>query len=105
MPKAIAFRTLLFSFCVVFLATLWLAWQPVMGVSADLFLIIAALVQSIILTSPLLVLYSLEQTLQRRGYKTLYLQILMYFVCLAIVVFMVANYKLRDMPQPSTLLP
>jgi len=97
MPKAIAFRTLLFSFCVVFLTTLWLAWQPVMGVSADLFLLIAAFVQAIILTSPLLVLYGLEQSLQQRGYKTFYLQILMYVVCVAIVIFMVANYKLRDM--------
>lgn len=97
MPKAIAFRTLLFSFCVVFLTTLWLAWQPVMGVSADLFLLIAAFVQAIILTSPLLALYGLEQSLQQRGYKTFYLQILMYVVCVAIVIFMVANYKLRDM--------
>src|SRR5690554_5607309 len=97
MPNTLALRTVLFCLFVVFMTSLWLAWQPIMGWSASLFLLAAAIVQSCLLCSPLLVLYALQRACATRGISTRWLVLLMQIVCVAIILFMFANYKLRDM--------
>ena len=97
MPTTTAFRTVLLSFYVVLISSLILAWQPVMNVAADVFLLVAAFVQSLILISPVLVLYAVQQHLAKRRLNTRWLVYAMQVACVGIIVFMFANYKLRDM--------
>lgn len=97
MPNITAFRTVLLTFYAVFISSLFLAWQPIMGLSADIFLLAAAFVQSLILSSPVLILYGIQQHFEKRGKRTQWLIYVMQALCIAIIVFMFANYKLRDM--------
>ncbi len=97
MPAKTAFRTTLLSFYVVFFSSLVMAWQPLMGVAANVFLVAAVWVQSFVLISPVLVLFVVQRALERRGIRTGGLVILMQIFCIAIIVFMFANYKLREM--------
>lgn len=97
MPNITAFRTVLLTFYAVFISSLYLAWQPIMSASADVFLLVAAFVQSLILSSPVLILYAMQQHFARRGMRTQWLVYVMQIACVAIIVFMFANYKLRDM--------
>lgn len=97
MPNITAFRTVLLTFYAVLVSSLYLAWQPVMSASAYWFLLAAALVQSLILSSPVLVLYAVAQHLAKRGLRTQWLIYVMQIACIAIIAFMFANYKLRDM--------
>ena len=97
MPNITAFRAVLLTFYTVLISSLYLAWQPVMGASANVFLLAAAIVQSLILSSPVLILYAIQQYFAKRGKRTQWLVYVMQIVCVAIIVFMFANYKLRDM--------
>ncbi|MDT8429871.1 MAG: hypothetical protein RQ757_14035, partial [Pseudomonadales bacterium] len=97
MPGTTALRTTLFTFFAVFLFSLWLAWQPTMGLAVDLFMVMAVLVQSVLLSSPVLLMYALQRTLARRGISTTWLTGLMLLAAVLVLVFMFANYKLRDM--------
>ena len=97
MPNITAFRTALLTFYAVLISSLYLAWQPTMNVPAYGFLLAAAIVQSLILSSPVLILYGIQQYLEKRGLRNQWLVYLMQVVCIAIIVFMFANYKLRDM--------
>ena len=97
MSNTLAIRTVIFSYLLVFLSSCWLAWQPVMGWSADLFLLAAAVVQTFILCSPLLVLYTVQRACDKHDIGTRWLILLMQAMSVAIIVFMFANYKLRDM--------
>jgi hypothetical protein len=97
MPNAFAFRAVVFSIAVVFFASLWLAWQPLMGIAAAIFLLLAALVQAFILNIPILILYGVRQALHSRGYRVRTLDVLLLVLSIVTVIFMVANYKLREM--------
>jgi membrane-anchored protein YejM (alkaline phosphatase superfamily) len=97
MPNSIAFRTVILTFGAVFLSSLVLAWQPSMTASAIVFLFLAALVQSLVLSSPVWFLYGIQQFLAKRGIANQWLVYVMQIACVAIIVFMFANYKLRDM--------
>jgi membrane-anchored protein YejM (alkaline phosphatase superfamily) len=97
MPNITAFRAVLLTFYAVLISSLYLAWQPTMSAAAYGFLLAAAIVQSLILSSPVLILYGIQQYLEKRGLRNQWLVYLMLVACIAIIVFMFANYKLRDM--------
>lgn len=92
-----ALRTTVLTYGVVLLFSLFMAWQPNLGIATVLFLLMAAIVQSFLLSSPVLLLYGLERVLHKRGIATTYLVLLMQIFSIAIMLFMVANDKLHDM--------
>lgn len=92
-----ALRTTVLTYGVVLLFSLFMAWQPNLGIATVLFLLMAAIVQSALLSSPVLLLYGLERVLHKRGIATTYLVLLMQIFSIAIMLFMVANDKLHDM--------
>ena len=97
MPNITALRSVLLTFFAVLVSSLYLAWQPIMDAPADVFLLVAAIVQSLILSSPVLILYAIQQYFAKRGKRTQWLVYVMQILCIAIIAFMFANYKLREM--------
>ncbi|MCB1649757.1 MAG: sulfatase-like hydrolase/transferase [Pseudomonadales bacterium] len=93
-----ALRTAFVTYCAVFLAGLVMAWQWPLQFSTGLFLLLALIVQSFVLSSPVLLLYALYRFVQRRGMAGGHvIVVLMQLLCVASIVFMFANYKLHDM--------
>lgn len=93
-----ALRTVVATYFAVFLASVVMAIHLPMQVSTVAFVVAALIVQSCLLSSPVLVLYALHRFVQPRsdtGARAIVLA--MQVLCVFTIVFMFANYKLHDM--------
>ncbi len=97
MPLLAPLRSVLLTLLCTFGFLLVLAAPAVSGLPAALFLLLAALVQTVLLTSPVLVLHALYARGQRRGRASPWLAAAIHLMSLLTLLFLVANYKLQQM--------
>lgn len=89
MPTLNPFRIAAFTWCCSFIGCLVLAWVPEMTLGAMLFLLAATTVQATLFAAPVLLLY----LFWRRPMATP----VMFLLAVILLVFLLANYKLREM--------
>ncbi len=97
MSSALPLRSVLLTLLCTFGVLLVLAAPAVTGAAAAVFLLFAASVQTVLLTSPLLLLYGLHATGQRRGRASPLLAAAVHVTALFTLLFLLANYKLQQM--------
>lgn len=90
-------RTVLLSVLAVFIANVGMAIVAGMGVTDWLFLLVACAVQAIILCSPILIAYSLILCFDNRRFVALALSSVVFVCSVLVILFLLINYKLRDM--------
>ncbi len=90
-------RAVLFTWLAVFLGSVLMAWVPDVTFASGLFLLGAALVQATLLSSPALLLFLLWQWRSRSGVNSPWLAASVTVASVLLVLFLVVNYKLRDM--------
>lgn len=89
MPMLNPFRVAAFTWCCSFIGCLLLAWVPDLTPGSLLFLLAAVTVQATLFAAPVLLLY----LLWRRSIAVP----IMFLLTVALMVFLFANYKLREM--------
>ncbi|MCB1664817.1 MAG: sulfatase-like hydrolase/transferase [Pseudomonadales bacterium] len=93
-----ALRTVVATYLAVFLASVVMAIHLPMQASSVAFVIVALIVQSFLLSSPVLVLYALYRFVQPRSDRAARVIVfVMQVLCVFTIVFMFGNYKLHDM--------
>ncbi len=90
-------RAVLFTWLAVFLGSVLMAWVPDVTFASGLFLLGAALVQATLLSSPALLLFLLWHWRSRSGANSPWLAASVTVASVLLVLFLVVNYKLRDM--------
>lgn len=90
-------RAVLFTWLAVFLGSVLMAWVPDITFASGLFLLGAALVQATLLSSPALLLFLLWHWRARSGGNSPWLAASVTVASVLLVLFLVVNYKLRDM--------
>ena len=90
-------RAALFTWCAAFIGSLLLAWVPNIGLMAGIFLLAAALVQATLLSSPAWLLFIVWRWRTRSGTSAPLLAVSVTVSAVLVVLFLVVNYKLRDM--------
>ncbi len=90
-------RSVLLTLLCTFGFLLVLAAPAVSGLPAALFLLLAALVQTVLLSTPVLLLHALYVRGQRRGRASPLLAAAVHVAALLTLLFLVANYKLQQM--------
>jgi membrane-anchored protein YejM (alkaline phosphatase superfamily) len=97
MPVIAPLRSVLLTLLCTFGFLLVLAAPAVTGPAAAVFLLIAALVQTVLLSSPVLLLHALYARGMRRGRTSPLLAAAVHCAALFTLLFLVANYKLQQM--------
>ena len=90
-------RAVLFTWLAVFLGSVLMAWVPDVTFASGLFLLGAALVQATLLSSPALLLFLVWHWRSRSGGNSPWLAGSVTVASVLLVLFLVVNYKLRDM--------
>ena len=97
MPSLAPLRSVLLTLLCTLGFLLVLAAPAVSGIPAALFLLLAALVQTVLLSTPVLLLHALYVRGQRRGRASPLLAAAVHVAALLTLLFLVANYKLQQM--------
>ncbi|MDP1931600.1 MAG: sulfatase-like hydrolase/transferase [Gammaproteobacteria bacterium] len=97
LPAPVPFRIAVFTWGCVFIGSLALAWVPDITFVSLLFLFAATAVQATLLSSPVILLYLWMRSRSRAGKSVRWLIPPAFVLALAVLVFLLANYKLRDM--------
>lgn len=90
-------RIVLLSLLTVFVANIGMAIVAGMGLSDWLFLIVASAVQAVVLCSPILFFYYLSLYSSARTSLARILSWLVFFTSVLVILFLLANFKLREM--------
>ena len=91
------FRSVLLTLIFAFSFLVFLAWPGADSLHSRAFLLVAALVQAVLLSGPVLLLMALHARLQRRGHDSRLLAVVIHALALVTIVFLLANYKLQQM--------
>ena len=91
------FRSVLLTLTCSFAFLVFLAWPSAQSVHSGAFLLVAALVQAVLLSAPVLLLMALHARLLRKGHNSRLLAIATFLLAVVTVVFLLANYKLQQM--------
>jgi len=91
------FRSVLLTLTFAFSFLVFLAWPAADSMHSGAFLLVAALVQAVLLSGPVLLLMALHARLQRSGHDFRLLAVVIHALALATIVFLLANYKLQQM--------
>jgi membrane-anchored protein YejM (alkaline phosphatase superfamily) len=97
MPLPAPLRSVLLTLLCTFGFLLVLAAPALTGPAAAVFLLLAALVQTVLLSSPVLLLYALHARSQRRGRPSSLLALAIHLTALLTLLFLLANYQLQQM--------
>lgn len=97
LPASVPFRIAAFTWCCAFIGSLFLAWVPDITFATSLFLLAATAVQATLLSSPVILLYLWSRSRARAGKSVVWLIPPTFLLAMAVLVFLLANYKLRDM--------
>ena len=90
-------RAVVVTWCAIFLGSLLMAWVPDISFESGLFLLGAAAVQATLLSSPALLLFLVWRWRSRSGASAPWLAGSVTVAAVLLVLFLVVNYKLRDM--------
>ena len=91
------FRSVLLTLTFAFSFLVFLAWPAAESMHSGAFLLVAALVQAVLLSGPVLLLMALHARLQRSGHDFRLLAVVIHALALVTIVFLLANYKLQQM--------
>ena len=97
LPASVPFRIAAFTWLCAFIGSLFLAWVPDITFATSLFLLAATAVQATLLSSPVILLYLWSRSRARAGKSVVWLIPPTFLLAMAVLVFLLANYKLRDM--------